>query len=130
MLDKRARAHVERELQQIERLLEEYRPLLEAAQTAEPELVERTALGAVLQSFYTGVENVFQTIAKRVDQDMPTGEDWHKELLYQMARSTEVRPFLLLQPNSLSRTWVFAMSPGTRTRSGWTGIRCGTLYGD
>ena len=53
--------------------------------------VERTALGSVLQSFYTGVEHIFQTIAKRVDLDMPTGEEWHRELLSRMVRSTERR---------------------------------------
>ena len=91
MLDERTRRYIERELEQLERLLREYHVLLEAARTGEPDLVERTALGSILQSFYTGVESIFETIAKRVDRDMPAGEEWHKELLARMTRSAEVR---------------------------------------
>ena len=73
MLDDRALAHIERELQQIEDLFRAYRTLLSKASINEPNLVELTALAGVLHSFYNGVENVFQTIAKRVDGQMPTG---------------------------------------------------------
>ncbi len=82
MLDDRAQAHIERELQQIESLFLEYRTLLSETSINEPNLVELTALAGVLHSFYNGVENVFQTIAKRVDGQMPTGSDWHWELLH------------------------------------------------
>ena len=67
MLDERARAYIERELERLERLLRDYRVLLETARTGEPDLVERTALGSVLQSFYT---SIFETIAKRVDRNL------------------------------------------------------------
>ena len=95
MLDKRTRAHIERELELIERLMQDYRELLAVPGEEEPALIERTALGSVLQSFYNGVENIFQTVAKRVDQDMPTGADWHRQLWAQMARTTAVRPALI-----------------------------------
>lgn len=97
MLDERTKAHVRREIQQLERLLSEYHELIEATRTTEPTRVERAALGAVLQSFYNGVENIFQTIAKRVDPEVSTGESWHKDLLQQMGRKTESRSPVISQ---------------------------------
>jgi hypothetical protein len=91
MLDERTQAHIVREIQQVERLLFEYRELLEIAHKTTPGLVEQTALSAVLQSFYNGVEGIFQTIAKRLDQKVPTGETWHRDLLRQMGNPTEKR---------------------------------------
>ena len=37
-----------------------------------PDLVEITALASVLHSFYNGLENVFLSISKAVDADVPT----------------------------------------------------------
>lgn len=42
------------------------------------------ALGVDLHGFYTGVERVFEAIAVNLDQKVPTGSEWHKELLKQM----------------------------------------------
>ncbi|MDP6038427.1 MAG: hypothetical protein QGG64_07745 [Candidatus Latescibacteria bacterium] len=97
MLDDRTLAHIRRELQQLERLLAEYHELIEKSRTTEPTLVEYTALGAVLHSFYNGIENIFQTIGKRVDGGIPTGESWHKDLLLQMGRKTESRTPVISQ---------------------------------
>ena len=91
MLDDRTRAQVRRELQQIEKLLSEYDDLIVSSLSIAPTLIEYTALGAVLQSFYNGVENIFQTIGKRVDGQIPAGESWHKDLLLQMGRKVESR---------------------------------------
>src|SRR3990172_11631061 len=96
MLDRRTRSHIERELEQIVRLMSDYSELLAVPDAQEPGLIDRTALGAVLQSFYNGVENIFQTVAKRVDQDMPAGADWHRQLWAQMARATAARPPLIV----------------------------------
>ncbi|MSR81973.1 MAG: hypothetical protein EXS58_03500 [Candidatus Latescibacteria bacterium] len=71
--------------------MRDYRAVLDIPEEGEPELIERTAVGAVLQSFYNGVENIFQTVAKRVDQEVPASADWHRKLLTQMAGGTETR---------------------------------------
>lgn len=97
MLDNHTLAHIKREMLQIEKLQIEYHELIEKSRTTEPNLVEYTALGAVLQSFYNGVENIFQTIAKRVDKDVPTGESWHKTLLLQMGREHDNRTLVISQ---------------------------------
>ena len=98
----RALAHIERELQQIENLFIAYHELLGKASTSELNLVELTALAGVLHSFYNGVENVFQTVAKRVDKQMPSGADWHRELLHQMACKTDDR-LPIVSPETLDR---------------------------
>jgi hypothetical protein len=49
-----------------------------------------------LQSFYSGLERVFELIARAIDQSVPTGDSWHSDLLKQMARSTpESRPAVI-----------------------------------
>ena len=105
MLDDRTRVLVWRELQQIEKLLSEYDNLIESSRSIAPTLIEYTALGAVLQSFYNGVENIFQTIGKRVDGQIPAGESWHKDLLLQMGRKAESRKPVI------SRTTVERLQP-------------------
>jgi hypothetical protein len=94
MLDRSTRSHIERELGQLDRLLTDYRDLLHV-ESDEPGLVDRTALSSVVQSFYQGVESIFQLIAKRVDEDMPGSADWHRQLLRQMATSTDKRPAVI-----------------------------------
>ena len=45
-----------------------------------------------LHGFYTGVESIFEDIARTIDGGLPQGHDWHKRLLLQMsAEIPEVR---------------------------------------
>jgi len=37
-----------------------------------------------LHGFYSGLEHVFEKIASLVDESIPTGANWHQELLRQM----------------------------------------------
>ncbi len=37
-----------------------------------------------LQGIYTGIERIFQVIAKEIDLRVPTGDKWHRDLLEQM----------------------------------------------
>lgn len=82
------------EIESVDRLIfSSYADLLELSQTREPNLVELTALGGVIHSFYNGVENIFLCIAKEFleeDQDL-TGADWHRRLLDIMTRQTRDR---------------------------------------
>lgn len=49
-----------------------------------------------LHSFYTALERVFELIAVTIDQTKPQGENWHQELLRQMATEIElVRPIVI-----------------------------------
>jgi hypothetical protein len=50
---------------------------------AESELfVDAAALN--LQDFYTGLERIFSYVASNVDQSVPSGPEWHRELFRQM----------------------------------------------
>jgi hypothetical protein len=87
---------------QIDQLLETYTDLLEQARKSTPDLVEVTALGSVLHSFYNGLENIFLSIAKGLDAQVPTGAHWHRDLLTQMAEPTPGRR-PVLTPEMVSR---------------------------
>ena len=43
------------------------------------------AAGSILHDFYTGIEKIFESIGKEVDGRIPMGEEWHSDLLHQMA---------------------------------------------
>ena len=62
--------------------------------TAPPEYREETeiAIAKNLADCYQGVENIFKRIALDVDVDMPQGEQWHTQLLAQMAAPKAERP--------------------------------------
>jgi hypothetical protein len=49
-----------------------------------------------LHGFYTGVERIFEDIARSVDQAIPGGPEWHRDLLLQMADElASVRPAVI-----------------------------------
>lgn len=87
----KAASQIRFEMQQIDQLLESYRDLLEKCRYEEPDLVEVTAVASVLHSFYNGIENIFLSIAKKIDKNVPSGTQWHRDLLVQMAGSTADR---------------------------------------
>lgn len=54
-----------------------------------------------LHSFYSGLERLFELIARTVDDAVPAGESWHRELLAQMSRDmSEVRPAVINAQNA------------------------------
>jgi hypothetical protein len=83
------------ELQQMHTLLEYYRPLLIKVRSTTPDNFEVNALGALLQSFYNGAENIFKRIALELDHESPRGESWHSDLLEAMAKPGANRPALI-----------------------------------
>jgi hypothetical protein len=49
-----------------------------------------------LHSFYSGLERLFELIARHMDRALPSGESWHRDLLLQMAQEVaEVRPAVI-----------------------------------
>jgi hypothetical protein len=56
-----------------------------------------------LHSFYSGLERLFELIARHVDRALPAGETWHRDLLQQMAREVaEVRPAVIDRDSALT----------------------------
>ena len=73
--------------QQLKELDLEYRYALEQAEQARNSQIEAywIAAGFGLQGFYTGIEKIFEQIARVVDDSlMPQSDRWHQELLEQM----------------------------------------------
>lgn len=90
-LAEKTAAQVTFEIEQIDQLFVVYADLLERVQQQAPDAVEVAALASVLHSFYNGLENIFLSIAKGLEQQVPTGSQWHRELLVQMGQQTANR---------------------------------------
>jgi hypothetical protein len=58
----KVKSEAEFELKQLNDLVLRYRPLLEKALATPPDEYETAAIGAMLQSFYNGIENLFKRI--------------------------------------------------------------------
>ena len=82
---------IEFEIEKIEKLLRSYHQLIKISEVTEPDLIQITALASVVHSFYNGIENIFQTISKKVDGHVPDSRQWHRDLLKEMCRSTDKR---------------------------------------
>lgn len=98
---KKELAHIRVEIESIEFLLAEYDVVLREFLSLPRNKVNDLAIAALLHSFYGGLENIFQRIAKKIDNQMPSGEHWHTELLMQMLGVTEKRPRLLSDETSI-----------------------------
>ncbi len=64
-----------------------------------------------LHDFYTGLERIFSQIAKVVDNSMPSGQSWHRDLLNQMGKN-----FSRLRPRVLSAATIQAIECRVTTR--------------
>ncbi|MFQ5869433.1 MAG: hypothetical protein ACE5JC_05985 [Candidatus Zixiibacteriota bacterium] len=91
---------IEIEIKRIEKLTADYEPLLKRVKVQEPDIVELGSLAMLLHSFYNGLENIFTRIARKVDEELPRGEGWHRELLRQMATETERRKPVVLSESA------------------------------
>lgn len=78
-------------IQEIDRLFKEYELVFEKVNTQEIDLFDMTVLGSVLHSFYNGLENIFEIIAKNIDGSLPSGNKSHQQLLQQMNTTNTIR---------------------------------------
>lgn len=54
-----------------------------------------------LHGFYSGLERLFELIARHVDRTLPGSETWHRDLLQQMAQDlADVRPAVISGDNA------------------------------
>lgn len=97
MLDK-LHKQIAVELQQLNRLLEVHRPLLDKCANEVPSEIETSALAAMLHSFYTGIENIFKRIVLESEEMLPAGEAWHRGLLDLITRSSSARAAVISTP--------------------------------
>lgn len=88
-------AEITFEVDQIDQLLVLYDDLLRRVLERDPDTVEIAAVATVLHSFYNGLENVFYTVAKDIDDLIPSGGQSHRDLLSQVSNRTEKRSALI-----------------------------------
>jgi len=86
------------ELGEIEKLLHRVERFLTLGlQSGEDAYWDAIALN--LHGFYSGVERILVEIAREMDEALPTGPDWHRALLRQMAWEVPSRrPAVLQRP--------------------------------
>lgn len=78
-------------IDEIDKLFIEYDSIFKKIDEKEPDLYDVTILASVLHSFYNGLENIFKIIAKNIDNNVPSGNKSHQELLEQMATKNKYR---------------------------------------
>ena len=91
MSDESLKRLIQRELREIDALLARSNELFKIADDEEPSFERLAALSQILISFYTGLERIFERIARHVDRSIPEGQRWHAELLRQVADSAPDR---------------------------------------
>lgn len=69
----------------------------------QPDQFATRALASYVDDFYSGIERICERVAVTLDGALPTGEQWHRTLLYQMGQTRDDRPPLFSQ-NLLSDT--------------------------
>lgn len=84
-------------LSDLERVVRRAEELLSKAQQHNDDgYLDGVALN--LHGFYAGVERIFEDIARNLDETVPTGPDWHRDLLLQMSAAIDgVRPAVISQ---------------------------------
>ena len=96
---------IEQELTQIRDLITQVEMLVELIMQAENQNIRSglvLGLALHLHSFYTGAERIFYDIARGFDDEVPTGSDWHQQLLEQMALEIpQARPPVLAEQTRL-----------------------------
>ena len=73
------------------------RLLAKAVQQNDDDFLDGVALN--LHSFYSGVEQLLEMVARQFDGSVPQGPDWHRDLLLQMSGEIAGR-----RPPSISRS--------------------------
>ena len=94
-MDKIIKEQIEFKINEIDKLFFEYDLIFKKLESEIPDLFDMTILGSVLHSFYNGLENIFDIIAKNIDGSVPTGNKSHQELLHQMASENSKRDAII-----------------------------------
>jgi hypothetical protein len=85
-------ARIKDELENLDKLLSE----AEAIREKKASNINVRAGGSILHDFYTGIERIFESIAATIDMKVPTGMNWHIELLNQMTlKIPDLRSYII-----------------------------------
>lgn len=90
-MDNLIKEQIKFKINDIDKLFLEYDLIFKKIEVETPDLFDMTILGSVLHSFYNGLENIFEIIAKNIDNNVPIGNKSHQELLHQIASENSNR---------------------------------------
>jgi hypothetical protein len=90
-LDEKLKIKIAFEISQIDKLLNDSKPLLDLCKLKTPDFIEISAAAMLLHSFYNGIENILRFIIKFYDTKLPNDIKWHMELLEKAFVSNENR---------------------------------------
>ena len=80
-MDEKTRVKIAFEISQIDKLINDSKPLFNLCKVKKPDFIEISAAAMILHSFYNGIENILILIFKYFDGQLPNGNKWHMELL-------------------------------------------------
>ena len=88
--------------------------LAEALERAsgQPDQFATRALASYVDDFYSGIERICERVAVTLDSDLPTGEQWHRTLLYQMGQPRADRPPCFLKTCYRTQMNIVAFATG------------------
>lgn len=92
--------NIEFQIREIDILIKQYKELIEI--NKKPDIVQITALAGVLHSFYNGLERIFIFILKTQGKSLPSGDNWHKQIVEELFNLNEneelIFPLSLKEP--------------------------------
>ena len=90
---RRLKAEIAEELTDLRALARELGGIKDSLSRDDVSTYDLRAVGSILHDFYNGIENTFSRVAQELNGGLPAGEDWHRQLLVDMAAEIEgVRP--------------------------------------
>jgi len=100
------KVEIESTFSDLERIVSEIKEAIKEIDSSIPTYRDKAALGALLHSFYNGIENVLKRLAEEVDHSVPMGEGWHRSLLRRMEGEVKGR-----RPSILRKQTVGNLEP-------------------
>jgi hypothetical protein len=89
------------DLDQVVRRASEVWPLAQPVSDEQAIYIDSVALN--LHSLYSGLERLFELIARQVDRQLPEGANWHHELLRQMTNDVpDARPAVISEETAVA----------------------------
>ena len=120
-MDKSVILKINYEISEIDILVDKSDVLISLCKNKEPDFIEITAIGGILQSFYNGIENIFVLIAKSLNFDFKTSPQWHRALIDFMFAQPNFLPLIIcFNENSISSVNVTVFHPSGFTWSNLT----------
>ena len=88
-MDENVKQKILFEISQIDEVIDSTKPLRDLCKLRNPDIIEKSAVALLFQSFYNGIENILIIIVKHFDARLPNSSKWHKELLEKAFEESE-----------------------------------------